>query len=91
MLQDIRKGLDEVRLNTSAFKVLCYLSFTDEAHKPSEIAKGLGEKASTVRARLTELKKAGLVSSTSSGYISNLTSYDILMKLYKEIKEELKE
>jgi predicted DNA-binding transcriptional regulator len=89
MLQDIRKELDGLGLNTSAFKVICYLSFNDEALKPYDIAKGLGEKASTVRARLTELKKAGLVSSTSSGYISNLTSYDILMKLYKDIKKEL--
>ncbi|MFQ6052792.1 MAG: hypothetical protein ACE5OO_01000 [Candidatus Bathyarchaeia archaeon] len=84
------KDLDALRLRTSAFKVLCYLSFKDDALKPSEIAKGVGEKASTVRARLTELKSAGLVSATPDGYTSNLSPYDILMKLYRDIKEELR-
>jgi len=90
MLQGWRKSLDELGLETSAFKVLCYLSFREAALRPSEIAEGVGGKSSTVRARLTELKKAGLVSATPDGYISNLTPYDILMKLYREIKEELR-
>ena len=84
------KGLDELGLGTSAFKVLCYLSFEADPQRPLEIAKGVGSKASTVRARLTELKSAGLVSATPDGYVSNLNPYDILMKLYREIKEELR-
>jgi len=83
------KGFDELSLETSAFKVLCYLSFREGPLRPSEIAEGLGEKPSTVRARLAELKGAGLVSSTPQGYVSNVTPYDILMKLYRVLKEEL--
>ncbi|MBS7637746.1 hypothetical protein KEJ49_02485 [Candidatus Bathyarchaeota archaeon] len=90
MSQDRLKALDDLGLETSAFKVLCYLSFKDRAMKPSEIAEKVWEKASTVRARLTELKDAGLITATPEGYISNLTPYDMLMKLYREIKEELK-
>ncbi len=84
------KDLDELGLETSAFKILCYLSFKEAPLKPSEIAEGMGVRASTTRARLTELKKAGLVSSTSDGYVSNLTPYDILMKLYRDIMEGLR-
>lgn len=84
------KELDDLGLGTSAFKVLCYLSFESDPLRPSEIAEGLGEKGSTVRARLTELKSAGLVSATPDGYVSNLNPYDILMKLYRDIKEELR-
>ena len=90
MSQDRLKGLDELGLETSAFKVLVYLSFREAPLRPSEIAEGVRGRSSTIRARLTELKKAGLVSATSDGYISNLTPYDILMKLYREIKEELR-
>jgi DNA-binding IclR family transcriptional regulator len=75
-------------LDTSAFKVLCYLSFSDSPLKPSEISKGTGEKPSTVRARLAELKNDGLVEATPHGYASALRPYDILMKLYREIKKE---
>jgi len=88
MTESGRKELDELGLETYAFKILCYLSFKEAPLKPSEIAEGIGVRASTIRARLTELKKAGLVSSTSDGYVSNLTPYDILMKLYRDIKEE---
>jgi len=88
MTQSGCKELDDLKLETSAFKILCYLSFKEAPLKPSEIAVGIGVTASTIRARLTELKKAGLVSSTSDGYVSNLTPYDILMKLYRDIKEE---
>jgi predicted DNA-binding transcriptional regulator len=66
---------------TSAFKVLVYLTFKDRPMKPLEITKGLGVNGSTVRARLAELKKNGLVESVSDGYLSQVTSYDILMKL----------
>jgi Mn-dependent DtxR family transcriptional regulator len=51
--------------------------------KPSEIATRLGENSSTVRARLSELRKKGLVENTPSGYISCVSTYDILMKLYR--------
>jgi len=91
MTRDKRRGLEELGLKTSAFKVLCYLSFREGGLKPSQIAEGVGEKASTVRARLTELKGAGLISATPSGYVSNLNPYDILMKLYRGIKRELGE
>ena len=66
---------------TSAFKVLVYLTFKDRPMKPIEITKGLGEKGSTVRARLAEMRKNGLVESVPDGYVSLVTSYDILMKI----------
>jgi predicted DNA-binding transcriptional regulator len=87
-MRERSKGLDDLRLETSAFKVLCYLSFKDRALKPLEISEGVGEKASTVRARLAELKEAGLISITTDGYVSNLTPYDMLLKLYRDIREE---
>ena len=69
--------------STSAFKILVYLTFKDKPMKPIDIAKGLGENGSTVRARLAELNKRGLVENTNDGYITSLTSYDILMRLFK--------
>lgn len=81
---------DALGLETSAFKILCYLSFKGSPLKPSEIAEALGEKGSTVRARLAELKNDGLVSAESGGYVSNLTPYDIIMKIYRVFKEEFK-
>ena len=74
-------NLAEMDPKTSAFKVLVYLTFKDKPLKPLDITKGLGERGSTVRARLAELKKAGLVENTNDGYVSNITTYDILMKL----------
>lgn len=68
---------------TSAFKILVYLTFKDHPMKPIDISKGLGENGSTVRARLAELKKKGLVNNTNDGYVSLVTSYEILMKLYQ--------
>jgi DNA-binding IclR family transcriptional regulator len=79
----VESKLAEIDPSTSAFKILVYLTFKDKPMKPIEISKGLGENGSTVRARLAELNKRGLVDNTNDGYISNLTSYDILMKLYK--------
>jgi len=89
MSKDVQRELDSLKLETSAFKVVCYLSFKDGGLKPSDISEGLGMNASTVRARLAELKATGLVSSTPDGYISNLTPYDILMKLYRDIIGEM--
>ncbi len=76
--------LDSLKLRTSAFKVLCFLAFKDGALKPSEIAKSIGEKPSTVRARLTELKASGLVELRPGGWVSAVRPYDILMKMYQE-------
>lgn len=73
--------LAEMDPKTSAFKVLVYLTFKDRPLKPLEITKGLGVKGSTVRARLAELKKHGLVENNSDGYLSKVSTYDILMKL----------
>lgn len=73
--------LAEMDPKTSAFKVLVYLTFKDRPLKPLEITKGLGEKGSTVRARLAELKQHGLVDSTQDGYVSQVSTYDILMRL----------
>jgi predicted transcriptional regulator len=84
----VESKLEALNLETSAFKVLCYLSFKDAPLKPAEIAKGVDVKPSTVRARLAELKKTGLVESVSGGYISALRPYDILMKMYRDILRE---
>ena len=73
--------LAEMDPKTSAFKVLLHLTFKDSPLKPLEITKSLGEKGSTVRARLAELRKNGLVENTPDGYVSCITTYDILMKL----------
>jgi len=81
-------NLKDLGLETSAFKILCYLSFKDTPLKPSQIAEEIGEKPSTVRARLTELKNANLIEKKSEGYVSILNPYDILMKIYKEVKED---
>ena len=74
-------SLAELDPKTSAFKILVYLTFKDRPMKPLEITKGLGMNGSTVRARLAELRKKGIVKSVSDGYVSLITSYDILMKL----------
>jgi predicted transcriptional regulator len=73
--------LSEMDPKTSAFKILVFLTFKDKPLKPLNITKGLGVTGSTVRARLAELKKFGLVENTRDGYLSNVTTYDILMKL----------
>ena len=74
-------SLAQLDPKTSAFKVLVHLTFKDRPMKPLEISKRLGVNGSTVRARLAELKKNGLVESLTDGYVSRVTSYDILMKL----------
>lgn len=80
--------LAEMDPETLAFKILTYLTFKDEPLRPIEIAKELKEKGSSVRARLAELKRDELIESTSEGYISNATSYDILMKLFRQPSKE---
>ena len=68
---------------TLTFKILTYLTFKDNPIKPIDISHALNEKGSSVRARLAELKQADLVESTNEGYTSNVTSYDIIMKLFR--------
>ena len=84
----VEERLDDLKLDTSAFRILCYLSFKNAPMKPGEIAREIEQNPSTVRARLTELKSKGLVVSKPQGYVSALVPYDILMKLYRDIKKE---
>jgi DNA-binding IclR family transcriptional regulator len=62
--------LDALEPQTSAYKILCHLAFNGAILKPAEIAIALGENGSTVRARLSELKKNGLVDQKPEGYLS---------------------
>jgi DNA-binding transcriptional ArsR family regulator len=81
--------LYDIKIETTAFKILCFLAFKDGHFKPSMISEAIGENPSTVRARLAELKNAGLVIASPDGYMSTLNPYDILMKLYLDIKNLL--
>ena len=83
--------LDEMEPETSAFKIITVLAFKDTPLKPSEISEILGEKSSTVRARLSELRQKGLVESTPDGYVSIPNVYDIVMKLYRDLKNQIEE
>lgn len=80
----MEKKLSSISPSTTAFKILVYLTFKDQQMKPAEIASELSENGSTVRARLAELKRKKLVLNKPGGYLSCVTSYDILMKLYRE-------
>ncbi|MFB0543772.1 MAG: winged helix-turn-helix domain-containing protein [Candidatus Bathyarchaeia archaeon] len=84
------EALNSLGLTTSAFKILCYLTFNQKEAKPSEISEEMGMKAGTVRARLSELKEAELVKVVSNGYVSNILPYDIIMRIYNELREETK-
>jgi DNA-binding IclR family transcriptional regulator len=77
--------LDQIEPETSAYKILCHLAFRGSTLKPQEIAEALGENGSTVRARLAELKKQGLVEARPEGYIAVVTPYDLIMKLYRDL------
>ena len=76
--------LAEMDPETLAFKIMTFLTFKDEPMRPIDISRELNEKGSSVRARLAELKKDNLVESTGEGYISKMTSYEILMKLFRQ-------
>lgn len=83
--------LNSLGVRTSAFKILCYLTFNQKGMKPSEISESLVMKAGTVRARLSELKEGELVRVMSDGYVSNIQPYDIILRVYNEIRKEIKE
>lgn len=80
--------LDDLDPDTSAFKILVHLTFKGQPMKPIDISRELGENSSSVRARLAELKRDGLVESKGNGYVALTTAYDILMKLYRQPKEK---
>jgi predicted transcriptional regulator len=77
--------LDQLEPDTSAYKILCHLAFRGNVLKPQEIAKELGENGSTVRARLAELKKQGLVEVKTEGYYAVISPYDFIIKLYRDL------
>jgi Mn-dependent DtxR family transcriptional regulator len=81
-------SLDELDPGTSAFKILVHLTFRGQPMKPIDISRDLGENSSTVRARLAELKRDGLVDVSGEGYVALITPYDILMKLYRRAMEK---
>lgn len=85
------EALHSLGVTTSAFKILCYLTFNQKEAKPSEISEGLDMKAGTVRARLSELKERELVRTLNTGYISNIQPYDIIIRIYEELRKEMKE
>jgi len=89
--KDISLMLDSLGIETSAFKILCHLTFSHKEVKPAEISDKLSMKPGTVRARLSELKEAKLVSMDGDGYISNLTAYDIITKVYKQTRKDISE
>ncbi len=69
----------------AAYKILCHLAFRGNVLKPQEIAEVLRENGSSVRARLAELKKQGLVEARPDGYIAAVTPYDLIMKVYRDL------
>ena len=83
----IEELLDKLEPKTSSYKIMCYLAFRGSTMKPQELAEALNENGSTVRARLAELKKMGLVDSRPDGYFSLVTPYDIVMKVYRDLKK----
>lgn len=80
--------LNKLSLDTVAFQVLCYITFKEGPLKPSQIAKGINIKPSTVRARLAEMKEKKLVIQSPLGYTTAVKPYNILMKLYRDIKKQ---
>ena len=82
--------LDGIDPETSAYRILCYLAFRDAKAKPQDISNALNENASTVRARLAELKKDGLVDARPDGYVATVKAYDIIMKVYRDLRKEFR-
>ena len=81
----IVEKLDQLDPSTSAYKILCHLTFRGSPMKPQDIAFDLSENNSTVRARLAELKKQGLVESKPEGYMALITPYDFVAKIYRDL------
>jgi len=80
--------LDQLEPNTTAYKILCHLAFRGATMKPQEISNALKENGSTVRARLVELRKQGLVESRPEGYVSTISPYDLIMKIYRDFGQK---
>lgn len=87
MKNEILDELSKLSVSSSAFKILCYLTFKERQFKPKEIAEELKAKPASVRARLSELSEKNLVTSGSKGYTSKVKPYDILMKIYDELRK----
>jgi len=87
----LEEKLREMDPETSAFKIVFYLAFKESPMQPVEISRSLNEKGSTVRARLAELKRDGIVESTPEGYISVPNIYDVFMRIYRDLDERLEE
>jgi len=83
---ELEETLDKLGLNSISFKILCYLTFRQTPAKPKDVLDAIsGVSPSTVRARLSELRKMKLVEVSPEGYVSKVTAHDILMRLYREI------
>lgn len=89
--KEISQRVDSLGIETSAFRILCFLTFSEKQIKPSEISQRLNMKPGTVRARLSELKEAKLLSMDGDGYVSNLNAYDIIVRVYNQTKKDLTE
>lgn len=87
MKDKILEELSKLGITSSSFKILCHLTFREKSFKPKEIAKELDVKPATVRARLSELCRRGLAASGSKGYTSRVKPYDILMKIYNDLRK----
>lgn len=81
-------SLNKLNMDTVAFRIICYITFKEGPLKPSQIAEGINTKPSTVRARLAEMKEKKLVIQSPTGYTTAVKPYDILMKLYRDIKKQ---
>mgnify|MGYP000241630938 CR=1 FL=1 len=85
-MAEVEEALDKLGLTSISFKILCYLTFRQAPAKPKDLLEAVGPVSpSTVRARLSELRKMNLVEAGPEGYVSKVTAHDILMKLYREI------
>lgn len=87
MKEKVLEELSKLSMLSSSFKILCHLTFRGRPFKPKEIADELGVKPASVRARLSELCKRNLVMLGSEGYTSVVKPYDVLMKLYNDLRK----
>ena len=75
-------------LSSIAFRVLCYLTFYGNPSRPKDIAERLKLSPVSVRARLSELNKKGLVKAAPEGYTSTVEYYDVIRRFFDELKEK---